>query len=138
MREDVRKHPEIVDAFQRGDHFFAAIGLHREQTERVFELGISSASYAALKRILNSRPFYAMPGLAYRRFFLPVYSRNDGNSAEVEIRIEQGRDGKAFPFKLPKELIANLLWFDQMTDFRPASHLRSWEPGETSAATAGA
>lgn len=137
MREDARIHPEIVDAYQRGDHFFAAIGLNREQSERVFELGISAASYAALKRVLNFRPFNAMPGFPYRRFFLPSYSRNAGDTASVEIRIEQGRDRKAFSFDLPKDLIANLLWFEQMTDFRPASHLRSWAPGETRAAGAG-
>jgi hypothetical protein len=127
MREDVRKHPQIVDAYQRGDHFFAAIGLHRDESARVFELGISAASFTALKRVLNFRPFNAMPGLTYRRFFLPTYSSSEGGTASVEIRVEQGRDGKAFRFELPKDLIANLLWFDQMTDFRPASHLRSWE-----------
>ena len=127
MREDVRKHPQIVDAYQRGDHFFAAIGLHRHECDRVFELGISAASFAALKRVLNFRPFNTMPGVTYRRFFLPIYGRNEGDTASVEIRIEQGRDGKAFRFDLPKDLIANLLWFDEMTDFRPASHLRSWE-----------
>jgi hypothetical protein len=137
MREDVRMHPQIVDAYERGDHFFAAIGLYREECDRVFELGISAASYAALKRVLNFRPFSAMPGLTYRRFFLPVYCRNEGDTASVEFRIEQGRDGKAFRFDLPKDLIANLLWFDEMTDFRPAAHLRSWAIGENAAAGAG-
>jgi len=137
MREDVRKHPQLVDAYHRGDHFFAAIGLHREESDRVFELGISARSYEALKRVLNFRPFSTMPGVAYQRFFLPIYGRNDGDTASVEIRVEQGHDGKAFRFDWPKELIANLLWFDQMTDFRPASHLRSWAPGETPAAATG-
>jgi hypothetical protein len=132
MRDDARKHPEIVDAYQRGGHFFAAIGLCREGSERVFELGISAASYVALKRVLNCRPFDAMPGLAYRRLFLPVYGRGPGDTTDVEIRIEQGRDGKAFHFEMPKDLVANLLWFDQMTDYRPAQHLRSWQAGETS------
>ena len=136
MRGDVCKHPEIVDVYQRGDHFFAAIGLNREQSERVFELGISAASYAALKRVVNFRPFDAMPGLAYRRYFLPIYGRNAGDTANVEIRVEQGREGKTFNLELPKHLIANLLWFDQMTDFRPASHLRCWAPGKTPAAAA--
>ena len=134
MREDVRKHPEIVDAYQRGDHFFAAIGLHREGSDRVFELGISAASYAALKQVLNTRPFNGMPGLTYRRFFLPIYGRHESDTASVEIRVEQGRDGKAFRFEFPKDLIANLLWFDQMMNFRPAAHLRSWAPDERAAA----
>jgi hypothetical protein len=137
MREDVRKHPQIVDAYQRGDHFFAAIGLHRGESDRVFELGISARSYEALKRVLNFRPFSTMPGVAYRRFFLPIYGRNEGDTASVELRFEQGHDGKAFCFDWPKELIANLLWFDQMTDFRPAAHLRSWAPGDNAAAAAG-
>jgi hypothetical protein len=137
MREDVRKHPQIVDAYQRGDHFFALIGLHREQSDRVFELGVSAASYAALKRVLNLRPFNGMPGVTYRRFFLPVYGRNDGTSASVQIRVEQGRDGKKFRVEFPKDLIANLLWFDEMTDFRPAAHLQSWALGENPATTAG-
>jgi hypothetical protein len=86
---------------------------------------------------LDFRPFNAMPGLSYRRFFLPIYGRNAGDSASVEIRVEQGHEGKAFRFEFPKDLIANLLWFDQLADFRLAAHLRSWAPGESSSATAG-
>jgi hypothetical protein len=130
MRGDHRKHPEIVDAYRRDNLYFAAIALSRGDTERVFELGISEVSYSALKRVLQTRPFDAMPGTKYRYFFLPVYSRSPGNTATCDIRIEQGRDGRGCRFVLPKELIANLLWFDEMQSFETAKHLQSWVPGE--------
>jgi hypothetical protein len=82
LREDVQKHPQIVDAYQRGDHFFAAIGYIESQSDRVFELASRQAAYAALKQVMNVRPFNYMPGLTYRRFFLPIYGRNDGDRGE--------------------------------------------------------
>ena len=120
----------MVDAYRRGGLYFAAIAVSRAGTERVFELGISETSYSALKRVLQTRPFDAMPGAKRRYFFLPIYSRNPGNIARCDIRIEQGTDGRGFRFELPKELIANLLWFDEIQSFETEKHLRSWVPGE--------
>lgn len=128
MRGDYRNHPEIVDAYRRGDLCFAAIALSRGGTQRVFELGISKASYSSLKCVLQTRPFDTMPGVKYRYSFLPIYSRNPGDTATCDVYIEQGQDGRGFGFELPKELIANLLWFDEMQSFLAAKHLRSWVP----------
>jgi hypothetical protein len=130
MRGDYRNHPELVDAYQTGELYFAAIALSHGGTERVFELGISAASYSALKRVFQTRPFDMMPGVNNRYFFVPIYSRNPGNSAPCDIRIAQGKDGRGFRFELPKELIANLLWFHEMQSFESAKHLRSWVLGE--------
>jgi len=129
MRGNYRKHPEIVDAYRRDGVYFAAIALSRGDSERVFELAISEASFSALAQVLQTRPFDTMPGVKYRYSFVPIYSRNPGNTATCDIRIEQGKDGRGFRFELPKELIANLLWFDEMQSFETAKHLHSWLPG---------
>jgi len=125
--------PEITDAYMRDDLYFAAIRLQRAGADRVFELGISRASYSALRRIFQTRPFGRMPGISQRYFFVPKYSRNDEDLDRCSgtIRIEQGPDAKDMVFELPMHLIANLLWFYEMETLKPASHLRSWPPNET-------
>jgi hypothetical protein len=42
--------PEIVDAYERNGCHFAAIRLARAGDDRIFELGISATSHAALRR----------------------------------------------------------------------------------------
>jgi len=69
--------------------------------------------YKALRRILQTRPFDPLSKLPCRYFI-------DGGS----IRIEQGREGRAFQFEMPDSLARNLLWFAWLRDFADAAHLR--------------
>jgi hypothetical protein len=41
-----------------------------------------------------------------------------------DIRIEEGNNAKKFNFNGPKELLANLLWFQRLTSIGETSHLR--------------
>lgn len=133
MRYPPGKLPEIIDAYLRDNLYFAAIRLQRAGTDKVFELGISHASYLGLRRVLQTRPFDQMPGVSQRYFFVPSYSRNDADPDRCSsaIRIEQGRNGEDMMFELPQQLIANLLWFYEMETLEPASHLRSWPANQT-------
>ena len=127
MRYPLNKFPEIVDAYARDNLYFAAIRLIRLDSDRVFELGISEASYRALRRLFQLRPFDKLPGIKYRYFFDSCHSRRDDpNRCIGTIRIEQGRDARNFQVELPEHLIANLLWFYEMESHVPASHLHSW------------
>ena len=121
--------PEILDAYERDEHYFAAIRLIRGGDDRIFELGISRSSFLALLRVFDLRPFDAMPGVGRRYFFVPGYSkREDPERCIGTVRIEQGHDGKQCEVEMPSSLIANLLWFHGMATLAPAAHLKSWAP----------
>ena len=135
MRYPPGKLPEIVNAYSRDDLFFAAIRLSRVGVDRVFELGISQSSYAALQRVFQTRPFDTMPGVSQRYFFVPsiviAHSAQDDPERRIgTVRIEQGHNGRDLNFPMPKSFIANLLWFYEMETLEPAQHLRSWPPAE--------
>ena len=126
MRFPPGKLPEIVDAYERDGLHFAAIRLGRAGDERVFELGISASSHAALRRIFQFRPFDRMPGISHRYFFVPSYGKGDDpERCPGTVRIEQGKEGRDFKFEMPKTLIANLLWFYEMETLEPAKHLHA-------------
>ncbi len=126
MRFPLGKLPEIVDAYERDGLHFAAIRLARAGQERVFELGISASSHAALRRVFQSRPFDQMVRVAQHYFFVPSCSKRDDPERCIgTIRIEQGKEGRAFQFEMPNTLIANLLWFYEMKMLEPAAHLHS-------------
>lgn len=127
MRHPPGKLPEILDAYSRDGLYFAAIRLRRGDDDRVFELGISGASYRALRRVLQIRPFDQTPGVTYRYFVEYAHSkRDDAEGCIGKVRIEQGREAKGFDVEVPEQLIANLLWFFEMDSHAPASHLWSW------------
>ncbi|HQL53291.1 MAG TPA: hypothetical protein PLQ87_01160 [Phycisphaerae bacterium] len=130
MRHPLEKLPEIVAAYSRDGLYFASIRLSRAGVGRVFELGISRASYLALRRVFQTRPFDALPGLRQRYYFEWPHRRNDAdpNRCSGTIRIEQDRRGRNMEFELPQQLIANLLWFYEMETLEPARHLRCWLP----------
>jgi hypothetical protein len=120
------KLPEIIDAYERDGLHFAAIRLARAGDDRVFELGISASSHAALRRVFQTRPFDGMPGLRRRYFFVPAFSkRDDPERCIATVRVEQGKEGRNIEVEVPKTLIANLLWFYGMETIEPAKHLHS-------------
>jgi hypothetical protein len=131
VRYPAGKLPEILDAYSRNGHYFASFRLMRDGDDRVFELGISASSYAALRRVIQSRPFGQTPGSPRRYLFVPSCSKRDDPQRCIgTVRVEQGRDGKNIDFEMPADLIANLLWFYEMETLAPTQHLRSWPPSE--------
>ncbi len=126
MRFSTGKLPEIIGAYERESLHFAAIRLSRAGEDRIFELGISPNSHAALRRVFQARPFDQMPGLKQRFFFVPSYSkRDDPERCLGTVRVEQGNRGRNIEFEMPRMLIANLLWFYEMETLEPAKHLPS-------------
>ncbi|MGN6625323.1 MAG: hypothetical protein ACTHLN_01775 [Tepidisphaeraceae bacterium] len=126
MRFPPGKLPEVIDACERDGLHFATIRHARAGEDRIFELGISANSHAALRRVFQTRPFDQMPGLKQRYFFVPSYSKRDDPERGVgSLRIEQGNEGRNIQVEMPKMLIANLLWFYEMEALEPAKHLHS-------------
>lgn len=122
MRDDHEGMPEIIDAFEMDGQYFGIVGVEISGESRKFGFGISQAGYRALKRVLQLRPFDSLPGLKHRYYFAAVYRKAQG-SLEMQVRVEQGKNGKQLAAHAPKDLIANLKWFMELKDFSEAAHL---------------
>ena len=128
MRDTHEGMPELVAAYDRDGHYFGCVAVTIAGESRQLEFGVQAESYRALRRILQSRPYDKLPGLQYRYFIAHAISRAGPNTVSVDIRIEQGPNGRQFPFEVPFALAQNLLWFAGLKDFSAASHLRTVLP----------
>jgi hypothetical protein len=126
MRDNHEGFPEIINAYERDEHFFCSVALTLGKETRAFEFGIDQASYKAVKRILSLRPFEQSLGSTYRYFFSSGTRREstDRSKTYCSIRIEQEKRGKEFEVAAPESLIANLLWFLRVKDFKELAHLQ--------------
>jgi len=116
--------PEIVDAFEEGGQFFGIIRVEISAESKKFRFGVSQAGYRALKRVLQLRPFDAMPGVSQRYFFAEVYWKvADSSDCGMHVRVEQGRSGRQVDARVPQDLLANLRWFSELKSFSEAAHL---------------
>jgi hypothetical protein len=131
MRDNHDRLPEILQAFERDAAFFATVAVTITGNTRQFEIGLQEDAYRAVKRVLDSRPFDRLPGTAYRYFFVPTVGRTERGIANADFRIEQGASARQFSFEIPVSLAANLMWFFELKDFAPTSHLRSVAPNYT-------
>ncbi len=113
MRDNNNGMPEIVDAYGRDGFFFGAASITFESGAVVFEFGVDSAGFKALRKILESLPLGKMPGENHRYFFAGNYGRRADGAGPLTfgVRIESGGDGKKFEFEGPVSLVSNLLWF---------------------------
>ncbi|MEZ5426311.1 MAG: hypothetical protein R2747_08610 [Pyrinomonadaceae bacterium] len=129
MRDNHKGMPEIIDAFKEGENYFGVIAVEIEGVRKKFRFGVSRKGYLTLRKILGLRPFDAMPGLGHRYFSAGVSFRivdrkkPEFADFEVGIRVEQGKNGKTFTMKSPKDLARNLIWFNELKDFDEAGHL---------------
>ena len=124
MRDNHEEMPEIIDAFEKDGHYFGIVQIEIEGTYKKFQFGILRKSYLALKKILQLRPFDMMPGLKHRYFFAEAYYKiEDTSDCGIYVRVEQGKSGKQMDTRVPKELLANLLWFSKLESFNEAAHL---------------
>ena len=130
MRDNHDGCPEIVSTYSRDDHYFAAVRIAPSGERATFEFGVSVAGYHALKRILGTRPFDSTPAIPYRYFFCGSHSAPKGPARDTfsfGVRVELGSTVKNFDFEGPKTLLANLLWFRQLTSISQASALKQLE-----------
>jgi hypothetical protein len=123
MRDNHKGMPEIVDAFQEGDHYFGLVQLERSDEQRRFRFGVSRDGYLALKRVLQLRLFDQMPGVPCRYFFAFGVRRLEGERVMMTVRVEQGRDSKQFETEAVRDVVANLVWFYELDDWSKAEHL---------------
>jgi len=116
--------PEIVDALERSEQYFGVVKISLGGTSKQFEFGVSREGYRALRKIMQLTPFDSMPGVSRKFFFVSKYGKL-ANSLNYRgfVRVEQGRDGRELEVSLPKDLLANLVWFSEIKEFREAAHL---------------
>lgn len=115
MRDNHDGMPEFIDAFESDGHYFVIIEIEIEKVFKRFQFGVSRASFLALSRVLQLWPFDMMPGVKYRYF----YARSSGiDEYKMTVRIEQERDSTTVKkIAIPKDLHANLLWFNRLRSF---------------------
>ncbi len=124
MRDNHTRMPEIIDAFEKNRIYSGIVEIEIDNVYKKFEFGVTYNSYLLLKRILQIRPFDMMPGIKYRYFFAGGCRRNaDDSDCIMDIRIEQDKNAKQVNMSVPKDLLANLIWFSQLKSFEEASHL---------------
>ena len=123
MRDTHEGMPELVAAYERSGLYFGSVRVTIGGESRVFEFGVPIEDYKALRSILQTCPFERLPGIQYHYFIVPSIGRNGEHHANIEIRIEQGRNGRQVPFKVPLLLGRNLYWFAILKDFKDADHL---------------
>jgi hypothetical protein len=124
MRDPDPTAPEIVAAGEEPSGYFGEVRLQREGEAGRFRFGITSTGYAALQRVLATRPFDAMPGLSHRY----VYA---GHSAvlgepvrhQLRVRVELGNDARTLDFDAPADLVGALEWFRRLPGLAAAEHL---------------
>ena len=114
--------PEIIRVGRLPDSSpFGVVALTRGGERRVFQFAITEAGYRALKRVLDLRPFSGMPGTGYRYYFAGLSFR--GDSAELVVWAESGRDHKSIDVPAPRELAGVLDWWSKLADFGEVAHL---------------
>ncbi len=124
MRDNHKGMPEIIDAFEKDGIYVGIVEIEIDNIYKRFEFGVTYSSYLLLKRILQIRPFDMMPGIKYRYFFAGGYRKNaDDSDCAMDIRVEQDKNAKNEDVRVPKDLLANLIWFSQLKSFDEAAHL---------------
>src|SRR5438874_8608997 len=129
MRDTHEGMPELLAAFERDGGYFATMRVTAGAETRDVEFGVPLDDYKALRRILHTRPFDPLSTLPCRYFLAGSIARAGEHTGNVDIRIEQGGDGRQFPFEMPLSLARNLYWFIQLTDFADAAHLHTTPVG---------
>jgi hypothetical protein len=101
------------------DTIYSSLIRHKISGEELnLRFGIDPIDFGHIKRILEFRPFENTGISPYRYFFALTY-RNDPDNSDLtftDIRVEQLNRHKQFEFKVSKKYIANILWFNSLTD----------------------
>jgi hypothetical protein len=144
MRDNSYGLAELVRILERDGRSFGEVRVTLGDEIRTLELPLTAAARSGFVRVLNVRPFDQMPGQPHRYFFVGSTRRlSSGESAEVGIRVEVGRDAKNVDVVVPVEFASNLVWLanleswsevapfirDGLTNRRLARARRQVEPG---------
>lgn len=101
------------------DNVYSSLIRHKILDKELnLRFGIDQKDFGHLKRILEFRP-YENTGVAPYRYFFALAYRNDPDNSELaftNIRVEQLDRHKQYEFKISKKYIANILWFNSLTD----------------------
>ncbi len=124
MRDNHTGMPELIEAFEKDEQYFAVVRIEIDGDFKKFKFGILRQGYLALKRVFELRPFDMMAGLKYRYFYARSQKHPESGEYSMTVRVEYNRDSKQVEkIKIPQELHANLLWFDRLTSFDSALYL---------------
>ena len=125
MRDNHVGYPELLDAYERDGLYFGAVRVTVADAVASFEFGVEQREYVALKQILQTRPFDPLG--KHRYFFKGNFSKRepDSDTVSIDVRIEQGINGKSFEnFRGPVSLVSNLLWFQSLEDLQDTAALK--------------
>ncbi len=124
MRDNHKGMPELIEAFEKDGQYFAVVQIEIDGDFKRFQFGVLRPGYLALKRVFELRPFDMMAGLKYRYFYAQSQKHPESGEHSMTVRVEYNRDSKQVEkIKIPRELHANLLWFDRLTSFDGALYL---------------
>ena len=118
MRDTNENMIELIDV-SKTDNIYSSLIRHRISDEEMkLRFGIEQMDYGHLKRILEFRPFENTGVSPYRYYFALSYRKNleDSDLAYIDVRVEQLDRHKQYEFKISKKYIANILWFNSLTD----------------------
>lgn len=118
MRDTNENMIEIIDV-SKIDNIYSSLIRHKIFGEELkLRFGIEQMDYGHLKKILEFRPFENTGVSPYRYFFTLSYGKDleDNDLAYIRIRVEQLNRHKTYEFKISEKYIANLLWFNTLTD----------------------
>ena len=108
------------------DNIYSSLIRHRISGEELnLRFGIDPIDFGHIKRILEFRPF-ENTGVSPYRYFFALAHRNDPDNSDLtftDIRVEQLDRHKQFEFKVSKKYIANILWFNSLTDKKPIEQM---------------
>ncbi|MBI1271358.1 hypothetical protein GC174_13095 [bacterium] len=119
MRDNSDGMMELLGAHKEGGQYFVQLSVVKNDSKANFQFGVTEKGYAAIKQVLQSRPFDAMPGIQYR-----YYISNCLSPHSLTARIESQNDGKEISVDIPEDLAKNLFWFHQIKDLSEAEYLR--------------
>jgi len=118
MRDTNKNMIELLNV-SKTDNIYSSLIRHNISGEELnLRFGIDLNDFGHLKRILEFRP-YENTGFAPYRYFFALSYRNDPDNNDIaftDIRVEQLDRHKQYEFKISNKYIANILWFNTLTD----------------------
>jgi hypothetical protein len=125
MRDSSENMIELLNVANT-DNVYSSLIRHTISNEELnLRFGIDPVDFGHLKKILEFRPFENTGVSPYRYFFVLAF-RNDPNNSDLiftDIRVEQLDRHKQFEFKVSKKYVANILWFNSLTDKKPIEQM---------------
>jgi hypothetical protein len=118
MRDTNENMIELISV-SKSDNIYSSLIRHTISGEElILRFGISPNDFGPLMRILEFRPF-ENTGVSPYRYFFALSFRKDPDSMDlmyINVRVEQLNRHKQYEFRVSKKYIANILWFNSLTD----------------------